>query len=62
MSDSLVAALMGEKVLPEDLIVTVEINPVVYLVWAGVALMSIGVAVPLVKELVRPVLKRASNN
>ncbi len=58
MSDSLVQALTGKEVLPEDLIVTIETNPMVYLVWAGVTLLSIGAAMPLIKEVVRPVRKK----
>lgn len=52
MSNALEQALMRYKVLPEDLIITVERNPMVYLVWIGVALMSLGVAIPLIKGLV----------
>jgi len=58
MYSALVQALMGGKVLPEDLIVTVEINPMVYLVWAGVTLLSIGMAMPLIKEVVISVRKK----
>jgi hypothetical protein len=59
MYDSLVEALMDREVLPEDLIVTVEIIPMAYLVWAGVTLLSIGVAMPLIKELVKPISEKA---
>lgn len=62
MYDSLVQALMGTPVLPEDLIVTVEIIPMVYLVWTGIALLSIGVSIPLIKELVRPARKKAGTD
>ncbi|MFQ6081566.1 MAG: hypothetical protein ACE5OW_07860, partial [Candidatus Bathyarchaeia archaeon] len=50
---ALVLALMGEEVLPRDLIVTVEKIPMVYLVWAGVTLLGVGMALPLIKEIVR---------
>jgi len=59
MYNALVQALMGEEVLPEDLIVTVERIPMVYLVWAGVTLLSIGMTIPLIKEIVRPIRKKA---
>ncbi len=63
MYDSLFQALMGGgEVQPQDLIITVEIVPMVYLVWAGVTLMSIGMAIPLIKELVRPLHKKAGTD
>lgn len=62
MNNALEQALMGEKVLPQDLIVTLEIKPVVYLVWGGVALMSIGMATPLIKELAMPIRKELGND
>lgn len=60
MYDSLLDALMDKEVLPEDLMLTAEMIPMVHLVWAGVALMSIGVAMPLIWELVRTLRKKAS--
>ncbi len=62
MYNTLVQALMGKEVLPEDLIVTVEIIPMVYLVWAGATLLSIGMAMPLIKEILRPVGKKSGGN
>ncbi len=62
MYNSLVQALGGEKVLPEDLVVSVERIPMVHLVWAGVTLLSIGMAMPLIKEIVRPMPKKASSD
>jgi cytochrome c biogenesis factor len=60
MYNALVQALFfNREVPPEDLIVTVEIIPMVYLVWIGVTLLSIGMAIPLIKELVRPTRKKA---
>jgi len=60
--NSLVQALTDTTVLPEDLMVTVEIIPMVHLVWAGVTLLSIGIGIPLIKELVRPSRKKASTD
>ncbi len=51
MYNSLVQALVGMEVLPQDLIVTVDRIPMVYLVWAGVTLLSLGMAFSLIKEL-----------
>jgi cytochrome c biogenesis factor len=50
---SLVNALQGTETFPEDLILTVEKNPLIYLVWVGVAIMSIGVAAPLSREILQ---------
>ncbi len=54
MYNALLQALIGEEIPPEDLIMTVETVPMIYLVWAGVALLSIGIALQLVKEITRP--------
>ncbi len=62
MHNALMQALMGVEVSPDDLIVTVERIPMVYLVWAGVILLTIGMAIPLVKELVRPVRKKTGTD
>jgi cytochrome c-type biogenesis protein CcmF len=51
--NTLVSALMGQETYPEDLIVTVEIIPMVHLVWAGIMLLGIGMTLPLIKEIVR---------
>lgn len=51
-------ALAGREVLPEDLTVTVERIPLIHLVWAGVTLLCVGMAVPLVEELARPKRKK----
>ena len=58
MYTSLVDALMDRETLPEDLNATVEIIPMVYLVWVGVTLMSIGMAMPLIKELLKLVSRK----
>ncbi|UCE43522.1 MAG: cytochrome c biogenesis protein CcsA [Candidatus Bathyarchaeota archaeon] len=55
MYDSLVQALMDNEVPPDDLNITVEMIPMVYLVWVGITLMSIGIAVPLIKGLTKPI-------
>lgn len=46
-------ALYGETVLPTDLIVSVEIIPMVYLVWAGIVMLGVGMAMPLAYGLVK---------
>ncbi len=53
MSDSLIQALANNQVLPEDLYVTVEKSPMIYLVWTGVAIMSVGITMALITELVK---------
>ncbi|NIU38752.1 hypothetical protein GWN65_01925 [Candidatus Bathyarchaeota archaeon] len=53
MSDSLIQALANNQVLPEDLYVTVEKSPLIYLVWTGVAIMSAGITMALITELVK---------
>ena len=60
--DSLVQALLDTEVLPEDLIITVEIVPMVHFVWAGVALMCIGMAASLIRELMKPAAKKADTD
>jgi len=60
--NALIQALAGAEAVPEDLIVTVEIIPMVHFVWVGVALMSIGMALPFVKELVRPIRRKAGTD
>ncbi len=60
MTNSLLNALDGKQVIPEDLILSVEVNPAVYLVWAGVALMSLGIAVPLLREILKPFPRKDS--
>ena len=44
MSDALRQSFMGELAIPEDLIITVEKIPLVYLVWIGIAMLCIGIA------------------
>lgn len=53
MSNSLGAAAANIVVQPVDLIITVDKNPLIQFVWGGVALMAFGIAMPLIKELVR---------
>jgi len=62
IGNALWQALMRIEVTPEDLIVTVEISSMIYLVWTGTTLLSIGMAVPLIKELVRPIRKEAGTD
>lgn len=54
MYNSLVQALMDTTIPPEDLILNVEVIPMIHLVWIGVAMMSVGVALPLAGELTKP--------
>jgi c-type cytochrome biogenesis protein CcmF len=42
--DSLVQTLTGNNVAPESVAVTVQISPLIYLVWTGVALMVFGIS------------------
>lgn len=58
MSNALLQALDGKQVLPVDLILSVEVNSAVYLVWTGVAFMSIGIAMPLAGEIFRATKKK----
>jgi cytochrome c-type biogenesis protein CcmF len=43
MSDALRQSFMGELAIPEDLTITVEKIPLVYLVWIGIAMLCIGI-------------------
>lgn len=58
MSDSLLGALMNMEMQPTDLILTVERIPSIQLVWAGVTLMSLGMAIPLMREILRRPAKK----
>jgi len=49
-SDSLLYALMGQKFQPEDFIVSVKRIPLIGLVWTGILLLGLGMAVLLVGE------------
>jgi cytochrome c-type biogenesis protein CcmF len=42
--DVLVQTLAGNATIPENIAVTVQTSPLVYLVWAGIALMVIGIS------------------
>jgi cytochrome c biogenesis factor len=46
--DSLTQELIGNNVLPESVAVTVQTSPLIYLVWAGVALMVVSISLQLV--------------
>jgi cytochrome c biogenesis factor len=52
--NSLFRALMGEEVQPEDFVIVVKRVPLIWLVWTGIILMGIGMAVVLFDELLRP--------
>jgi cytochrome c-type biogenesis protein CcmF len=49
---SLVHALLGTGIIPNDAVITIERIPYVYLVWTGVAIMSFGVAIAFIFELI----------
>lgn len=51
-SDSLLYALMGQKIQPENFIVRVKRIPLIGLVWAGIILLGFGMAILLVGEFV----------
>ena len=51
--DSLAQTLMGNSVVPETVSVTVQISPLVYLVWTGVALMVFSISLLAVLNLVQ---------
>jgi cytochrome c-type biogenesis protein CcmF len=49
--DSLTQELTGDTVAPESVAVTVQLNPLIYLVWAGVAVMVISVSLQAIIDL-----------
>jgi cytochrome c biogenesis factor len=49
--NALVQTLEGNSSVPEEVSVTVQTNPMVYLVWGGVALMLIGISVQFAGDL-----------
>ena len=49
--DSLTQTLTGNTVTPESVAVTVQISPLIYLVWAGVALMIISITLQAINDL-----------
>ncbi len=51
-SDSLLYALMGQKVQPENFIVSVKRIPLIGFIWTGILLLGLGMAVLLAGELV----------
>ncbi len=53
-SDSLLYALMGQKVQPENFIVSVKRIPLIGLVWSGIILLGLGMVVLLTGEFVNP--------
>ncbi len=46
--ESLTQSLIGNNVLPESVEVTVQISPLIYLVWAGVAVMVVSISLQIV--------------
>ena len=55
--NALIQTLEGNSSVPEELSVTVQTNPMVYLVWGGVALMLVGISIQFTGDL-RPNGKR----
>jgi cytochrome c biogenesis factor len=49
--NALVQTLEGNSSVPEEVSVTVQNSPLIYLVWAGVALMLVGISVQFVGDL-----------
>jgi cytochrome c biogenesis factor len=49
--DALLQTLSGNPAVPEDIAVTLQTSPMIYLVWIGIALMIIGVSVQFVADL-----------
>jgi len=49
--NALVQALNGNSIIPVDISITLQTNPMIYLVWAGVTLMIIGIFVEFVGDL-----------
>ena len=49
--DSLTQTLRGDNVAPERVDVTVQISPLIYLVWAGVALVVFGISLQSIVDL-----------
>ena len=56
--NALVQTLEGHSFVPEELSVTVQTNPMVYLVWGGVALMLVGISIQFAGDL-RPESNRS---
>ena len=55
--NALVQTLAGNAVVPENVSVTVQTSPLIYLVWAGIALMIVGISLQSVVDLTRPTIK-----
>jgi cytochrome c biogenesis factor len=51
---ALTNALFGEEDPPDALAFTVETVPMVYLVWLGVILLTLGISAQLIRELTKP--------
>lgn len=59
--NSMFYALMGEAVQPEDFIIVVKRIPLIWLVWAGIVLMGIGMTILLFGELLKTGYKKNKN-
>jgi c-type cytochrome biogenesis protein CcmF len=51
--DALVQKLAGNAVVPENVSITVQTSPLIYLVWAGIALMIVGISLQSVLDLTK---------
>ncbi len=60
INNALLHALFGQAVQPTDLIIAVEIIPMIYLVWAGIAMLTAGMSIVFVNELIKQTLKKVA--
>jgi cytochrome c biogenesis factor len=49
--NALVQTLSGNSSVPEEVSVTVQNNPLIYLVWGGVTLMLVGITVQFIADI-----------
>ncbi len=49
--DSLVQTLTGNNIAPESIDMTIQISPLIYLVWIGIALIALGISLQLIIDL-----------
>jgi hypothetical protein len=51
--NALVQELAGNAIVPENVSITVQISPLIYLVWTGIALMIVGISLQSVVDLTK---------
>jgi cytochrome c biogenesis factor len=51
--NSLIQKLDGNTVVPENVSITMQTSPLIYLVWAGIALMVVGISMQSVVDLTK---------